>query len=92
MTDVKKRGRKGVLSVAIDPLLFQGGRRINEIAELLVTQFNGQYTKPQLVNNIRSRITALTRNGFTIERDTVERRRIRLVAPVVAETVSPANV
>ena len=82
MTDSKKRGRVGVLSAAIDPLLFEGGRRVNEIAELIVTQFNGQYTKPQVVNNIRSRMNVLVKSGYIVERNPVERRRIRLVAPV----------
>lgn len=95
MTDSKKRGRKGELSVVIDPLLLEGGRRVNQIAELVVSQFGDKYKKAQVVNNIRSRMNVLVSKGYTIERDATERRILRLVAPaaqVVEEPVSPANV
>lgn len=92
MTDSKKRGRKGELSVVIDPLLIEGGRRVNQIADLVVSQFGDKYKKAQVVNNIRSRMNVLVSKGYTIERDATERRILRLVAPVVQEQVSPANV
>ena len=89
MSDGKKSGPVGVLSVAIDPLLLEGGRRVNKIAELLVERFSGQYTKRQLVNNIRSRMNVLVKKGYVIERDATESRIVKLV-PV--ETASPAVV
>lgn len=95
MTDTLRKGRVPVVSAAIDPLLFEGGRRINQMAELVVEQLrvtkpDVSYTKAQVVNNIRARINALRKRGYVIERETVERRRIKLVR--VAVEVSPATV
>jgi hypothetical protein len=92
MTDTVRKGREGKLSAIIDPLLFEGGRRINAIAEHIVSQSNGQYTKRQVVNNIRSRMNVFVKRGYVIERDVTDRRLVRLVAPVALEASLPANV
>lgn len=97
MTDQVKRGRVGKLSVLIDPLLFEGGRRVNQIADVIVSQTNGEYTKAQVVNNIRSRMNVLIKRGYRLERsaDRPEASRlflVRLVTPVAAESVTPASV
>lgn len=97
MTNQVKRGRVGKLSLLIDPLLLEGGRRVNQIADLIVAQTNGEYTKGQVVNNIRSRMNVLVKRGYRLERaaDRADAKRlflVRLVAPVAAEAVTPASV
>lgn len=83
-----KRGKDGVLSAVIDPLLLEGGRTVNELTAFLEPQFVGQFDAAKIRNNIRARIFNLRRKGFRIETTEGRRnRKIRLVAP---ETTSVA--
>lgn len=85
-----KRGRDGVLSAAIDPLLFEGGRTVREIALLLegtlVTKTGEKYLLATIINNIRSRMFVLEDRGFKLEKG--EKRQVRFVKPVESETAS----
>lgn len=83
-----KYGRTAVLSVVIDPLLFEGGRTTREIATLLAPQFVGRYDIDALINNIRSRVVVLQGRGYTLEKGAD--KKIRLVQtqkPVETTTV-----
>lgn len=81
-----KPGRKGVLSVAIDPLLLEGGHTIREISRLLEPQFSGTFTKEAIANNARSRVFVYQKKGYTLEK--TDDKRVRLVAPVVVPTTT----
>jgi len=84
-----KRGRVGKISVAIDPLLLEGGRTVKEIAQLLETQLTtkegSKYTVATLVNNIRSRMFVLEAQGFKLEKG--DKRQVRFVKPVETASV-----
>jgi hypothetical protein len=91
MTEVRKRGRVGILSAAIDPLLLAGGHRVSEIADILVAQFGQTAAKSKIVNNIRSRIVVLQKQGLRLEKETPGRRPvIKLVVPEVSTTIVSA--
>ena len=97
MTEKKKPGRVGILSAVIDPLLFEGGRRVFQIANKVVEHFGNKYDKKQIVNNIRSRITFLTtRKGYRFEKNSL--KQVQLVVftdkelSTINEPVQPVNV
>lgn len=85
-----KRGRDGKLSVAIDPLLLEGGHTVREIAQLiegtLVKTDGERYPLATIINNIRSRMFVLGERGLKLEKD--EKRRVRFVEPAKTETAS----
>jgi hypothetical protein len=95
MNEAKKRGRKGVLSAAIDPLLFEGGRTVREMSVLLSEQVfldkNGKEFKadvPTLINNIRSRMFVLVDKGYVLEKTG---RQVKFVQPTPAAPETPVN-
>lgn len=81
------KGREAILSVAIDPLLIEGGRKVSEIADVLKLQFGETYTKARLINNIRSRVVALQDKGYTLEKSG-RGGIVKLVAPQPASVAS----
>ena len=96
MTEKRKPGRVGILSAVVDPLLFEGGRRVFQIADKVVEHFGGRYDKKQVVNNIRSRITFLTtRKGYRFEKNSL--KQVQLVVftdkelKAINEPVQPVN-
>lgn len=87
-----KRGRKAILSIVIDPLLFEGGRQVSEMATLLFDKFQGKYKKEKLINNIRSRIFIFLDRGYKLEKEAVRKVRIVPVDNLVPATVENENV
>lgn len=86
-----KRGRDGVLSVRIDPLLLEGGRTVREIAVLLVPEFTGTHTVASIINNIRSRMVILEKQGYKLEK--ASDKKLRFVKEEVpAEDATSASV
>ena len=85
MTEKKKPGRVGILSAIIDPLLFDGGKRVFQIANEVVTYFGNKYEKAQVVNNIRSRITFLTTRGYKFEKNFL--KQVQLIKIVEEKAV-----
>jgi hypothetical protein len=85
-----KRGRDGILSSAIDPLLLEGGRTVREIALFLEAQLTtptgSKFTLATLINNIRSRMFVLVDRGFKLEKN--DQRQVKFVKPVESETAS----
>lgn len=84
MSNTRQGRGKGILSAIIDPMLFEGGHRLCEITEAILVSHPGQYTKAQLVNNVRSRVTALTKRGYVLERDATNKHIVRLVKTTVS--------
>ena len=84
-----KRGKAGVFSALIDPLLLEGGRTVNELTSFLVEGSNGQYDFNKIRNNIRTRIHCFKQRGYVVETTATRRnRKIRLVLPQPVEVQS----
>jgi len=76
MSDVTK-GRKPVIAGLIDPLLFEGGHTVRQIADLvrnqLVTMPGFSKWNGKMVNNIETRIHLLRKRGVKVTRDEFKR-------------------
>jgi hypothetical protein len=75
-TDTEKKTRGGI-SAIIDPLLFEGGRTVAEIVEVVKTQNPELADGRNLTVNVRVRMSTLQKRGFRLEEDA--QKRVKLV-------------
>jgi hypothetical protein len=71
----KRRG--GVMSTIIDPLLFEGGKTIQQIAEVLATKGGPSIKSKNLEANVRARMVSFRRKGWQVEKD--EQKRVKVI-------------
>jgi hypothetical protein len=65
------------MSTIIDPLLFEGGKTIQQIAEVLATKGGPSIKSKNLEANVRARMVSFRRKGWQVEKD--EQKRVKVI-------------
>jgi hypothetical protein len=77
-----KGGRKPTkesLSATIDPMLFEGGKTVKEIAESAIKQSVDLAKGKDVEANVRARMVSFSRKGWKIEKN--DKKHIRVIKP-----------
>lgn len=75
----KNKPKGQSLSAVIDPMLFNGGKTVKEIAGLAIKQAADLAKGKDVQANVRARMVSFSRKGWKIEKD--DKKHVRVIKP-----------